>query len=71
VRNMPISRTDVPSSQYKYGEYRTKRMILEIYDEMLRAMERGETYRTRLDPLPADLSMAHPPKSEAMLEGQR
>jgi len=46
-------------------------MILEIYDEMLRAMERGETYRTRLDPLPADLSMAHPPKSEAMLEGQR
>ncbi|MCI0393159.1 MAG: hypothetical protein MOB07_30885 [Acidobacteria bacterium] len=37
-----------------HGEYRTKRVILEIYDEMRRAMESGETYQTRLDPPPAN-----------------
>ncbi len=31
-----------------HGEYRTKRMILEIYDEMRRAMEKGVPYETRL-----------------------
>lgn len=36
-----------------HGEYRTKRVILEIYDEMKRAMDAGEAYRTRLDPPPA------------------
>ncbi len=41
------------------GEYRTKRVILEIYDEMQKAMETGEPYRTRLDPSPADPSVAH------------
>ena len=43
----------------QYGEYRTKRVILEIYDEMKRAMETGELYRTRLEPGPADLLVAH------------
>jgi hypothetical protein len=43
----------------QYGEYRTKRVILEIYDEMKRAMETGEAYRTRLEPPPADPSVAH------------
>ena len=33
-----------------YGEYRTKRVILEIYDAMARTMETGEPYRTLLDP---------------------
>jgi hypothetical protein len=42
-----------------YGEYRTKRVILEIYDEMRRAMEMGEAYRTRLVPGPADKAVAH------------
>jgi hypothetical protein len=37
-----------------HGEYRTKRVILEIYDEMKRAMESGAVYQTRLDPLPAN-----------------
>jgi len=37
-----------------YGEYRTKRVILEVYDEMKRAMEMGEVYRTRLEPGPGD-----------------
>ena len=43
----------------QYGEYRTKRVILEMYDEMKRAMETGEAYRTRLEPPPADLAVAH------------
>ena len=40
-------------------EYRTKRVISEVYDEMGRAMESGEAYRTRLVPPPADRSVAH------------
>ncbi|HWQ34039.1 MAG TPA: DNA methyltransferase [Blastocatellia bacterium] len=38
----------------QHGEYRTKRVILEIYDEMRRAMETGAAYQTRLDPPPAN-----------------
>jgi hypothetical protein len=45
-----------------YGEYRTKRVILEIYDKMKQAIETGEPYRTQLEPPPADPSMAHPPR---------
>ena len=45
-----------------HGEYRTKRVILEIYDEMAEAMRTGEPYRTRLDPPPADPRVAHPPR---------
>jgi hypothetical protein len=36
-----------------YGEYRIKRMILDIYDAMQQAMATGTPYHTRLDPLPA------------------
>src|SRR5690606_13645348 len=50
-----------------HGEYRTKRVILEIYDEMaegIRNYELGirneEGYRTRLDPPPGDPRAAHP-----------
>ena len=46
----------------QYGEYRTKRVILEIYDEMRRAMETGEAYRTRLELGPADPAVAHEPR---------
>jgi len=42
-----------------YGEYRTKRVILEIYDEMQRAMGRGVAYGTRLVPGPTDVAVAH------------
>ncbi len=48
----------------KYGEYRTKRMILEIYDKMAEAIKFGTTYQTRLDPPPADPSCCHPSKGE-------
>jgi hypothetical protein len=34
----------------QYGVYRTKRVILEMYDEMRRAVKMGEVYRTRLVP---------------------
>jgi hypothetical protein len=43
------------------GDYRTKRVILEIYDAMQEAMRTGEPYQTRLDPPPADPSCCHPP----------
>lgn len=42
-----------------YGEYRTKRVILEIYDELQQAMATGKPYQTRLDPPPADPSCCH------------
>lgn len=47
-----------------HGEYRTKRVILEIYDEMQRAMESGEGYQTRLDPPPGDRRVAHAQRGE-------
>jgi hypothetical protein len=34
------------------GEYRTKRVILEIYDAMAEAIRTGRPYQTRLDPPP-------------------
>jgi hypothetical protein len=43
-----------------HGEYRTKRVILEIYDEMAEAIRTGRAYQTRLDPPAADLRVAHP-----------
>lgn len=42
-----------------HGEFRTKRVILEIYDEMQRAMESGQAYQTRLEPPPGDSRVAH------------
>jgi hypothetical protein len=45
-----------------HGEYRTKRVILEIYEEIAQAIASGHPYQTRLDPLPADASVAHPPR---------
>jgi hypothetical protein len=51
-----------------YREYRTKRVILEIYDEMKRTMEMGEVYRTRLVPGPTDAAVAHEPKERANIQ---
>ncbi|MDI7269394.1 MAG: hypothetical protein QME96_15510, partial [Myxococcota bacterium] len=42
------------------GDYRTKRVILEIYDAMAEAARTGKPYETRLDPPPADPRVAHP-----------
>ena len=49
-----------------YGKYRTKRVILEMYDEMKRVMETGEMYRTRLVPGPADRAVAHEGRMRAV-----
>jgi hypothetical protein len=43
----------------KYGEYRTKRTILKIYDAMQNSIATGQPYQTRLDPPPADRRCCH------------
>jgi hypothetical protein len=40
-------------------EYRTKRVVLEIYDEMGAAREGGRAYQTHLNPVPAHPSCCH------------
>jgi len=44
------------------GDYRTKRVILEIYDAMADAVRTGQPYQTRLNPPPADPRCCHPPR---------
>ncbi len=51
----------------KWDEYRTKRVILEIYDEITRAISVGAPYQTRLDPPPADPSCRHPKRKVGIL----
>lgn len=40
--------------EHNYGEYRTKHVILDIYDEMATAINTGAPYRTHLNPPPGD-----------------
>jgi N-6 DNA Methylase len=42
------------------GEYKTKSIILEIYDALSEAVRNGQPYQSRLDPPPADPRVAHP-----------
>ena len=42
-----------------HGEFRTKRIVLEIYDEIASAKQTGRAYQTRLNPVPADPSCCH------------
>jgi hypothetical protein len=44
------------------ADYRTKRVILEIYDALAESMQTGKPYQTRLDPPPADPRCCHPPR---------
>lgn len=44
------------------GDYRTKRVILEIYDALAEAIKTGKPYQTRLNPAPASLAVAHLPR---------
>ena len=53
-----------------HGEYRTKRVILEIYDAMAEAARNGKPYLTLLDPPPADPRVAHPPRDESKLSSR-
>jgi len=50
-----------------HGEYRTKRLILEVYDALAESTRTGRPYATRLDPPPADPQVAHPPKSDPLV----
>jgi hypothetical protein len=50
--------------EQRYGEYRTKRAILEIYDELAEAQRTGGEYVTRLNPPPADPAVAHAGRPE-------
>jgi hypothetical protein len=47
------------------GDYLTKRVILDVFDAMQEAIRTGRQYHTRLDPPPADPSIAHPPRRHA------
>ena len=58
----PIVRRNDETS---FGEYRTKRLVLEIYDAMADAIASGRAYQTRLDPPPGDPDAAHPPRPGA------
>lgn len=42
-----------------HGEYRTKRVILERYDSLVKAAQTSRPYRTPLDPLPAAPGASH------------
>ncbi len=44
-----------------HGEYRTKRVILEIYDAMQQAIDTGQAYQTLVDPQPAMGAKLSPP----------
>jgi hypothetical protein len=44
------------------GDYRTKRTIIEIYDALADSMKTGKVYQTRLNPAPASIAVAHPPR---------
>lgn len=46
----------------KWGDYRTQRVILEIYDALAEATRTGKPYQTRLEPPPADARCCHPAK---------
>ncbi len=48
--------------EQRFDEYRTKRVVLEIYDAMQEATAAGTSYRTPLNPAPADPACCHPPR---------
>ncbi|HSK46628.1 MAG TPA: N-6 DNA methylase [Coriobacteriia bacterium] len=60
----PIVRKD---DEKAHGEYRTKRMILEIYDEMAEVARVGQPYTTRLGLPPAAPRIAHPPRVDSVV----
>jgi len=54
----------------KYGDYRTKLVILDIYDRMQTAIATGEPYQTLLDPPPGDPRATHLPKGQRRPAGE-
>jgi hypothetical protein len=56
MESFPVIRR---SDEKAYGEYRTKRFILETYEALAKATQTGKPYRTPLDPLPAAAGASH------------
>ena len=54
----------------KVDAYRTKLVILDIYDKMRAAITIGEPYQTLLDPPPGDPRAAHLPKGQRRPAGE-
>ncbi len=48
------------NDEKKYGDYRTKLVILDLYDRLQRAIDTGKHYQTLLDPPPGDPRCCHP-----------
>lgn len=56
LNTFPIVRRN---DEKTHGEYRTKRVILEIYDDLQRAIDTGTPFVSSLDPAPGDPRAAH------------
>ncbi|MYN68491.1 MAG: N-6 DNA methylase [Acidobacteria bacterium] len=50
----------------RFGQYRTRDVILEIYDALQEAVATGTSYRSKLDPAPADPRCCHLPRAVAV-----
>lgn len=64
LETFPIVRKN---DEKAHGEYRTKRVILDIYDELALSSRTGRAYVSRLDPPPADPRVAHPASSRPQI----
>ncbi|MER8678815.1 N-6 DNA methylase [Mesorhizobium sp. M1405] len=51
--------------QSDWDEFRTKVVVLDIYDDIAAARQAGRAYQTRLDPVPADPAICHPVRTKA------
>lgn len=63
METFPIVRKN---DEKAFGEYRTKRVILQVFDAMQRAIDGGSDYQMKLDPGPADPLVAHQPRPEPL-----
>jgi hypothetical protein len=66
IRSLPMDTFPIVGKhdEKAHGEYRTKRVILEIYDALAESTCTGTPYQTRLNPPPADPSCCHPPRAQ-------
>jgi len=55
----------------QYGEYRTRRLVLEAWNRLQESIENGSEYVPMVDPPPADPSVAHPPPERQQPMQQR
>jgi hypothetical protein len=58
-----VQRKDIAA----HGEYRTKRLIIEVFDAMQKAIDTGTSYQTILDP-PPGRGPRHPASKPTTIE---